>query len=427
MNEVLKESIKNYQKRTILAIDLKCFYAFVECVDRNLDPFTTPLVVCDTTRGNGTIILAVSPYLKSLGIPSRLRKYDFDKYKIPNCIYAMPRMEHYIKKSCDVIKIYLNYVKYEDLHIYSIDEALLDITNYLKGRGLTDIEFGKAIINEVYQKTKLVVCGGIGENLFMAKACMDLDGKKQKDFIAKWTIDDIKEKLWPISPLSKMWSIGINMERRLNKLGLYKVGDIANYNPFILKKVFGIKGEELYLHANGYDFSIISNKVEQDPKSFSIGQTLFFDADYNQTITNIFLMGEELATRLIKKGMYIQSLGVYLGSSNEDLPSFSNSLVTPCVQTTSEIHALLKQLLKCCPKKLSIRSLYIVGGNLTKGKYIQTTLFGDEEKKKKEKALDLAMIDIRNKFGSTSVIKCSALLEKSTYIARQNQIGGHHK
>jgi DNA polymerase V len=228
--------------RTILAIDLKSFYASVECVDRGVDPFTTPLVVADLSRGKGTIILAVSPYLKTLGIPSRLRLYDLPEIK--GMIYATPRMEHYIVRSLEVIKVYLKYVAEEDMHIYSVDEAFLDITHYLKAAGCTKKEYAKKIIDDVYKTTGLTVTAGIGPNLFMAKVAMDVEAKKRKDFMASWEMKDVPAKLWPLTPLSKMWGIGERMEKRLNALGMYTVGDIAVSDKWYLHNKFGQIGEE---------------------------------------------------------------------------------------------------------------------------------------------------------------------------------------
>lgn len=417
--------LKNYHKRNILAIDLKCFYASVECIDRNLDPFNTPLVVCDTSRGEGTIILAVSPYLKSLGIPSRLRKYELPK--IENCIFAMPRMSRYLQVSAKVIDIYLNYVSLDDLHIYSIDEAFLDVTNYLKRKNMSDIDYAKEIINKVKEKTGLTVCAGIGENMFLAKVAMDIGAKKKKELFDKWSIEDIPSKLWNLQPLSKMWGIGNNMERRLNMLGLYKVGDIANYDPFKLSKIFGIKGEELYLHANGYDFSTISKKVQTKSKSFSSGQTLFFDATSFQAINNLFTMSEEIAHRLYKNKMFASEFSFIFVSSKPNLPSYSASIKTKPIQTITEITSLLKERCKYCPDNLSIRGIYLVASSLVSEKEVQLDLFSDIEKEDKLRNLDKAIYKLKEEFGEKCIIKCSALVEKNTQLTRFEQIGGHRK
>ena len=204
----------NHQNRNIMCIDLKSFFAFVECVERGLDPYTTPLIVCNPEQ-KGAITLAVTPYLKSQGIPGRVRVYDIPK----NITYVKvpPRMSLYQKKSKEVISIYLKYVAKEDLHVYSIDECFLDVTNYLKMYNMTDYELALTILNDIKESTGLVGTAGIGPNMLLAKISMDIEAKHTKDNIAKWTYDDVKTKLWNIKPLSKMWGIGTNLENRLNK------------------------------------------------------------------------------------------------------------------------------------------------------------------------------------------------------------------
>ena len=191
-----------YIKRNIMCIDLKSFFASCECIERGLDPFKVPLVVANDKQGNGAITLAITPYLKKQGIASRTRLYD-----IPNNIkYTIvpPRMKLYIKKSKEVVNIYLDYVSQEDLHIYSIDECFLDVTDYLKLYKKTDYELAEEILKTIYEKTGLTATCGIGPNMLLAKVAMDVEAKKYKNGIAKWTYEDIPTKLWPITPLSKM-------------------------------------------------------------------------------------------------------------------------------------------------------------------------------------------------------------------------------
>ena len=207
-----------YIKRNIIAIDLKSFFASCECIERNLDPFTTPLVVCDPTR-NGAITLAVTPFMRNLGVPSRGRAYY-----LPKNIYiikAPPRMSLYVKKSREVLSIYLEFVSKEDMHVYSIDEVFLDVTDYLHMYNMTDYELANKIMKRIKEKTGLTTTAGIGPNILLAKIAMDIEAKHVPNNIAKWTYEDIPNKLWSITPLSKMWSIGPRMEANLNKLGLY--------------------------------------------------------------------------------------------------------------------------------------------------------------------------------------------------------------
>ena len=214
-------------KRNIICIDLKSFFASCECIERKLNPFTTPLVVAEPNR-NGAITLAVTPYMKKLGVKSRGRIYEIPKSI--KYITARPRMSLYIKKSKEVVSIYLEYVSQEDLHIYSIDECFLDVTEYMKLYKKTTKEIAKDILNRIKQKTGLYATAGIGPNLLLAKVSMDIEAKNISSFIAEWTYDDIEKKLWNICPLSNMWGIGTRMEKKLNDMGLKTIGDIAKYD-----------------------------------------------------------------------------------------------------------------------------------------------------------------------------------------------------
>ena len=183
-------------ERKVAVIDMKAFYASVECIERGHNPFTTPLVVCDTSRGNGTIVLSVSPYLKDMGVPSRCRKRELPE--IEGMIYAVPRMSLYLKKSAEIVSIVLDYVGEDDIHVYSIDELFIDLTPYLKMYGLTPYMLVKKIKNAIYEKLHLPTTAGIGDNMLMAKLALDLDAKKKPPYISQWRKTDIKNKLWKV-------------------------------------------------------------------------------------------------------------------------------------------------------------------------------------------------------------------------------------
>ena len=239
------------KKRVIAVIDLKAFYSYVECLDRGLDPWKEPLVVADKDRGTNTIVLSVSPFLKKQGIPSRCRIKELPKKY--NYIYAVPRMERYLEKSAEVIDVLYHFVAEEDVHVYSIDEAFVDLTSYLKYYNKTPLQMVTTIINQIKEETGLQATAGIGDNFFLAKIALDIYAKKERNGIAKVGINDVKEKLWPITPLNKVWSIGSRMEARLNKIGLFTVKDIALSNLAYLRDKFGVIGEQLWRHANGID------------------------------------------------------------------------------------------------------------------------------------------------------------------------------
>ena len=219
-------------KRNIIVIDMKSFFATCECVERGLDPYATPLVVAEPNR-NGAITLAVTPYMKSLGVGSRTRIYEIPsniKY-----ITVPPRMSLYIEYSKKVVSIFQDFVSKSDIHIYSIDESFLDVTDYLKMYNMTDYELARKIIDSIKDKTGLLSSAGIGPNMLLAKIAMDTEAKHTKDSIAKWTYEDIPNKMWPITPLSEFWGIGKRMERNLNILGIKTIGDLVHYDIKKLK------------------------------------------------------------------------------------------------------------------------------------------------------------------------------------------------
>ena len=242
-------------EKVIAVIDMRAFYSYVECVDRGLDPYKTPLVVADKDRGTNTIILSVTPYLKSIGVPSRLRIKELPKRD--DYIYAIPRMERYLERSSFVMSIILDYISQEDLHIYSIDECFLNLGPYLHMYNMTAKQLVAKIKDDIYKQTKLECTCGISENMFLAKIALDHFAKKSKDGIATLKKEDIEEKLWNIKPLSKVWGIGARLEARLNYFGMYTLGDVARANREFMRMHFGVIGDDLVDHANGIDNSDI--------------------------------------------------------------------------------------------------------------------------------------------------------------------------
>ncbi len=413
-----------YRPRNVLAIDLKSFYASVECVDRNLDPFKTPLVVCDPDRGMGTIVLATSPYLRAMGVPGRCRRRDLPE--VPGMIYAVPRMKRYLEKSAEVTGIYLDYVDSKDIHVYSVDESFLDVTDYLECAHMTDVEYAKTIIADVKKRTGLTVCAGIGDNVFMAKAAMDIGAKHDPRFFAKWTHDDIEKKLWPVSPLTKVWGIGDRLAKRLNDMGLYTMGDIANSDPYYLSESLGVIGEEIWLHANGIDKSLISRKYQKPRQSLSVGQVLFFDAD----IIDIRLLGREMAEalseRLRKEDKACQGLGVWLKGPLGSKGSYSKYIEFPRpLDTTKELEQATKLLLSYVPYDFLARGMEVVAEKLWPRKLIPVDLFTDQKEHEVERRVDDTVDSIRKMFGPNSLVRMSSLLDHSTEIKRNEEIGGH--
>lgn len=416
------------QERIIVAIDLKSFYASVECLDRNLDPFTTPLVVADDSRGDGTIVLAASPYIKEkYHVKSRCRLYDVDQ-NIPGLIIAMPKMQRYLEVSALINSIYLEYVSEEDLFVYSIDECFLDCTKYLAIKHDTPKSYARKIIKTINERTGLTVTAGIGKNMFMAKACMDIEAKHKKDFLAEWGYPDIAKHLWPVTPLSKMWGIGSRLEKRLNQLGFMCVGDIACGDLNLLKSKFGVIGEEIYYHSLGYDDAILQESYTSKKKSLSAGQVLLRDYTSDEMPVIIQDMAIELSDRMHEEEVVANNFILIVRDKN--YVDYSKKIVftTPTNSAEKLTHAAIKKFSE--DKELYrdelFRQIYIVAVDVIKDGYYQMSLFEDIEKDQQIKTLEEILINIRKKYGTVKAMPCSALTLSSTFINRRNQIGGHH-
>ena len=413
-----------YLHRNFLCIDLKSFFASAECLDRGLNPFTTPLVVANPTQGNGAITLAVTPYLKTLGVKSRGRLYEIPK-SIKYMI-AKPRMSLYLAKSREVVEVYLKYVSLEDLHIYSIDECFLDVTNYLKMYEKSDYELALDILEDVQKSTGLTATCGIGPNMLLAKLSMDIEAKHNKDFIAKWTYDDIPNKLWPIHPLSKVWGIGPRMEVNLNRLGIYSVYDLAHYDRNKLKQKFGVIGTELWNHANGIDLSLIGDMEKTKDKSYSHSQVLFKDYNGNNIKIIIREMVEVVAMRLHKNHVTSSLIGLGIGYSKDVGGSFYHQIKLD--QPTDIESVILANALMIFDKYyegLPIRKVTISCGRLQEKSGVQLNIFDNIEKIKEQEQIDEAILEIKDKYGKNALLKASSLLNDSTIHERNKKIGGH--
>lgn len=412
----------NSMNRKILCIDLKSFFASVECVERGLDPFKTPLVVANPEQKGGAITLAVTPFLKAQGVKSRGRIYEIPK----NIKYmiAKPRMNLYIQKSKEVISIYLDFISEEDLHIYSIDECFLDVTEYLKLYKMSDYELAVKILDTIFEKTGLTATCGIGPNMLLSKIAMDIEAKHNKDCIAKWEYSDVERKLWKIEPLSEMWGIGKRMEKNLNKLGIFSVKDLAQYNVNDLKNRFGIIGEELWNHANGIDLSIISDyKKIAKTESYSHSQVLFKDYNDNNIKIIISEMIDVIVLRLKKNKKLAKEVGLGIGYSKEYNGGFYHSINLS--MPTSSKEEILKTCMLIFDKYYNftpIRKVTISCGNLQNSGIVQLDIFKKENNKEE---INETVLTIKEKFGNNSIIKGYNLLKDSTAIERNKKIGGH--
>lgn len=411
-----------------MCIDLKTFYASVECVERKLDPFNTNLVVADESRGKGSICLAVSPKMKMLGVKNRCRLFEIPKNI--KYIIAKPRMNKYIEYSANIYSIYLKYVDKQDIHVYSIDEAFLDVTSYLKLYNMSCLELAKKILNDIYDKYKLTATCGIGTNLYLAKIALDILSKHSVTNI-DW-LDEKKyiKKLWHHKPLSDFWQIGNGIEKRLNKLNIYDMCDIANSDHKKLYKEFGINAELLIDHSYGKESCTMKDIKNYKSKSKSISSSQILFEDYNFSDARLILkeMVEQKSLELVEKDLETYSIKLYIGYSKDIIKSTGGSrkLSNP----TNVYSKLIKEFLELYDKTTNriypIRRIGIAFCKLYEKEYEQIDLFVDLNSIKKEKNLEKTIYKLKQDMGKNVILKGMNLQEKSTAKLRNTLVGGHN-
>lgn len=267
------------ENKTYVCIDLKSFYASVECRERGLDPLTTNLVVADPERTEKTICLAVSPSMRAMGIPGRCRVFQIP----PNIEYVMapPRMQTYIDYSADIYAIYLKYIAKEDIHVYSIDEVFMDVTDYLPMYQMTAKELSVKIMQDIYESTGITATCGIGTNLYLAKIALDITAKHVEDHIGILDEEMYRKTLWNHRPLTDFWRIGSGIMKRLTGLGIQTMREIAEADETVLYQVFGIDAELLIDHAWGRETTTMADIKAYKPKTNSISSGQVLGCDYS--------------------------------------------------------------------------------------------------------------------------------------------------
>lgn len=411
-----------------LCIDLKTFYASVECVERGLDPFNTNLVVADSNRGKGTICLAISPKMKMLGVKNRCRIFEIPptiKY-----IVATPRMKKYIEYSANIYAIYLKYFSKEDIHVYSIDEAFMDVTKYLKLYKLNPIELAKKIIKDIFKTYGITATAGIGTNMYLAKIALDITAKHNPNNIGYLNEEKYKKELWYHKPLSDFWQIGKGIERRLNKMGIFDMYDIAHTTQKRLYKEFWVNAEYLIDHSWGKESCTIADIKAYKPKTNSItnSQVLFEDYSFIKARLVLKEMVELGSLRLIESNLVTDTVGLYIGYSKNTIKATGGT--RKLTNYTNIYSELLKAFLEIYDKTtdtdIPIRRIGVNFANVIETESVQLSLFIDQERLDEERKLELAMCSIKNKLGKNAIIRGMDLEGGATTIMRNKLIGGHN-
>ena len=498
-------------EQAFIAIDLKSFYASVECAERGLNPLNTNLVVADESRTSKTICLAVSPSLKAHGVPGRPRLFEVEEKvreinamrlsKAPghkftgkshfadeleadpslelDFIIAKPQMAKYMRYSTNIYQIYLRYISAEDIHVYSCDEVFMDVTHYLQIYGKTPHDLAMTMIRDVLTETQITATAGIGTNLFLCKIAMDIVAKhipadKDGVRIAELNERTYREQLWGHTPITDFWRVGRGTAKRLAKMGLYTMGDIARYSEHYedsLYKEFGVNAELLIDHAWGYEPCTMAaiKAYRPETESLSSGQVLKRPYTYEEALVVTKEMADALSLELLEKRLATDQLVLTVCYDVESLsnpeirkqydgeitmdyygrpaPKHAHGTVNLSRQTSSTrlitegVSELYKQIVNpvLLIRRLNIGANRVIPETEIKEKeceYEQLSLFDDYEKQtaekeaekkllEKERALQEATLSIKKRFGKNAILKGLNYEPGATAIERNGQIGGH--
>ncbi len=457
--------------RTYAAIDLKSFFASVECILRDLDPLKAKLVVADESRTEKTICLAVTPALKAYGIPGRARLFEVNQKvrevqrrtgeKIEFTI-AKPQMAKYVEYSTKVYNVYLKYVSAEDIHAYSIDECFLDLTKYLKLYKKTARELVKTIIQDVFTTTGITATGGIGTNLYLCKIAMDVMAKHVEadaDGVRIAELDEMsyRKQLWSHRPITSFWQVGRGIAERLENCrlnagrGIYTMGDIARVsvkNPEALYKLFGVNAEILIDHAWGYEPCTIADIKKSKPRNRSTGEGQVLQDPYPFDKARLVVreMVDTVSMTLIAHDLVTNAMvltvgydrenvdkGIYHGMTVTDfygrtIPKPAHGTASIGYYTSSQsvmADAVMKLFDRIVDPKLTVRRLNLVAADIVDASHEQYDLFTDVKKQEREKKRLKAELLIKKRFGKNAIVKGMDLQEGATTIERNGQIGGH--
>ena len=459
--EANKEKSFKYNKwpRSFVCIDLKSFYASVECVERGLDPMTTDLVVADPTRGGGTICLAVSPALKAKGVPGRPRVFEIpDNFEY---IMATPRMSLYIEYAAEIYKVYLDYIAPEDMHVYSIDEVFFDVTAYLNRYGMDPKQMAEFLMREVYERIGVRATAGVGPNMYLAKIALDIIAKHAPDFIGVLDEDEYKLQLWNHRPLTDFWRIGRATARKFERIGITTMGGIAALaarDEDLLYKMFGIDAELLIDHAFGIETTEMSDIKGYKTKSNSLshGQVLMRDYTNREALIVIKEMTEQLCHEMTEIGKVTPNVSIAVGYSHGLHAPMAHGSVSFGYMTdaASVIMPAVADLFdEITNHEYPIRRMFVNFNDIKPREADrQMTLFdltdaeAEEEGKtkgqmrkegmsdpvsetrarlKRDAALQEAVNSIRKKYGKDAMLRGMDLEEAATTRERNHQVGGH--
>ena len=406
----------------ILCIDIKSFYASCAAVMHGMDPLDCYLVVVGDRERMGSVVLAASPKMKKeFGIKTGSRLYEVPED--PRIFVAEPKMATYLRVSTEITRVFERYVPKEAIHVYSVDESFIKVDGALKLWG-DAVEIAEKIRDDLEREFQLPCAIGIGPNMLMAKLALDLEAKQKG--IALWRYEDVPEKLWPLSPLSEMWGIGKRLERRLNNLGIFTVGQLANYDLEKLEKHFGIIGNQLYYHAWGVDLSEIGAPIIEGQISYGKSQILLRDYKDREEIKHVILeMCEEVARRARNRRHRGRTVTLSIGySQDEGGGGFSRmKTVEEATNITMEMYQICLDLFNRFYDGRTVRQIAVRLSNIEPDDTFQLNLLDPHRWKKRE--LGYAVDKIRRRYGSGSILRAVSYTKGGTARRRVQLIGGH--
>lgn len=397
-------------------------------MERELNPFAVNLVVADPSRGKGALCLAVSPKMIEQGVHNRCRIFE-----IPDnisYITAMPRMNLYMQYSADIYGIYLKYISREDIHVYSIDEAFLDVSEYLQMYSVSAKELARMILQDIYATTGITATVGIGTNLYLAKIALDITAKHARDNMGILDEQLYRETLWHHKPVSDFWQVGRGISKRLEKYSVADMYDIAHMDERILYREFGVNAEYLIDHAWGREPTTIKEIKAYKSKSNSLSnsQILFEDYNYEEALLVLKEMVELNVQNLVESHPVTDHIGLYIGYSARNVKATGGSRKLSNVTNSYAYlrNAFIELYRETVNRQELVHMLSISFGNVVDEMYETYDLFTDFNALEKEKKLQLTLLNIKHKFGKNAVIKGMNLLNKATAISRNKLVGGHN-
>lgn len=424
-------------KKVYFVIDLKSFFASVECVERGLDPMTTDLIVADMERTDRTICLAVSPSLKAKGVKNRCRVFEIPKNL--DYIVAVPRMQKYVEYAAEIYGVYLDYISPDDMHVYSIDEVFIDATPYLRRMGFTPREFAKFLMEEVASRIGVRATCGIGTNMYLAKIALDITAKSSGDFIGYLDRETYINTLWDHRPLTDFWRIGPGTARKLARIGIDTMGGIARADTELLYRMFGVDAELLIDHAWGIEPTRICDIKNYTSKSRSLssGQVLMRDYSFDEALIVMKEMTDSMCLDLTNKKLLAKSFTIAVGYSNQYALPMARGMAhlrVPSNLARDAIPSVVSTFREVVDPSIPIRRMFINANDVrpdSSGHQLSLFELGDDGadsgESDKNRRIQETVNEIKSRFGKNAMLKGIDFEDAATARDRNNQTGGHRK